>query len=782
MKKVILQITLLFATALQVLAQAPQALNYQGVARNSTGTPLAGQPIGLQITIHDGTPTGTIVYQEAQSTTTNSFGLYNVSVGTGTASTGAFNSINWGTGYKYMEVGIDPAGGTSYTSAGTSELLSVPYALFAASSPPNGVTSVAAGAGLAGGTITSSGTISLPNTGTPGTFGSATQVPVFTTDAQGRVTGVTNTAIVAGTVTSINTTPGQITGGPITTSGTLGLAPAGTAGTYGDATHIPVLTTDTYGRVTSVSNTLLSAGSVTSVSSTDLSPLFSTSVLTPATTPAISYSLTPVAAHNFFGGGTSGTGTPGYRALVASDIPALPYVSSVTAGTGLTGGTITATGAINMPSVGTAGTYGSGTVVPVITTDAQGRVTGVTNTPISVGGTGTVTTVNTTPGQLTGGPITASGTLGLAPAGSAGTYGSATEIPVFTTDAYGRVTAVSNTTIAAGSVTAVTAGTGLAGGVITSTGTISMPGVGTAGTYGSATTVPVFTTDPEGRVTGVTNIPIGGPGIGTVTSVTAGTGLSGGTITGTGTISLPSVGTAGTYGSVTQIPVITTDAEGRVTSITNTPFTAGTGTVTTINTTAGQLTGGPITTGGTLGLASAGTAGTYGSATQIPVFTTDAYGRVTSVTNTGITGLINSGTTNYISKFTSATALGNSQIFDNGTAAVGIGTSTPSTSDKLEVINSSTSTFTSAVHGISGSNASGVIGSDFGVLGETNTGIGVGGVSSGASGIYGWSLAAAYAGVFGTNTNGGYGLWGTVTTTGAAGLSMAERLADMVFW
>jgi len=60
------------------------------------------------------------------------------------------------------------------------------------------VTSVMAGTGLSGGTITSTGTISMPNTGTSGTYGSATQVPVFTTDAQGRVTGVTNTTITAG--------------------------------------------------------------------------------------------------------------------------------------------------------------------------------------------------------------------------------------------------------------------------------------------------------------------------------------------------------------------------------------------------------------------------------------------------------------------------------------------------------------------------------------------------------------------------------------------------------
>ena len=71
------------------------------------------------------------------------------------------------------------------------------------------VTSIAAGTGLSGGTITSTGTISLPNTGTAGTYGSATETPVFTTDAQGRVTSVTNTTI-------IGTTPGGNAGGDLT--------------------------------------------------------------------------------------------------------------------------------------------------------------------------------------------------------------------------------------------------------------------------------------------------------------------------------------------------------------------------------------------------------------------------------------------------------------------------------------------------------------------------------------------------------------------------------------
>ncbi len=266
MKKHILTFAFLMVTIVAALAQAPQKFNYQGVARNTSGTPLASTAIGLRLTIHDGSASGTTVYQETHAPTTNAFGLYNVAVGGGTVVSGTFASINWGSGSKYLEVEIDPAGGSSYTSAGNSQLLSVPYAMYAAAAPASGgtVTSVSAGTGLSGGTITSSGTISMPNVGTAGTYGSATQVPVFTTDAQGRVTSVTNTTIASGgvgTVTSVTAGTG-LSGGTITSSGTISLPNVGTAGTYGSATQVPVITTDAQGRISGVTNTTITMPTV----------------------------------------------------------------------------------------------------------------------------------------------------------------------------------------------------------------------------------------------------------------------------------------------------------------------------------------------------------------------------------------------------------------------------------------------------------------------------------------------------------------------------------------
>jgi hypothetical protein len=132
MKKLI-TITFLFFTA-TIFAQAPQAINYQGIARNASGNAIINQLLGLQLTLHSGSATGTIVYQETHSPTTNQFGLYTVSLGTGTPVTGTFNTIAWANGPYFLEIGMDITGGTNYLAAGTTQLISVPYALYAETS------------------------------------------------------------------------------------------------------------------------------------------------------------------------------------------------------------------------------------------------------------------------------------------------------------------------------------------------------------------------------------------------------------------------------------------------------------------------------------------------------------------------------------------------------------------------------------------------------------------------------------------------------------------------
>ncbi|HEY1038270.1 MAG TPA: hypothetical protein VGF30_02645 [Bacteroidia bacterium] len=120
-------------------AQAPQGINYQGVARNASGAELVSQAIGIELSILDGSPSGTAVYTETHALTTDAHGLFSLVIGNGTPTTGTFNAINWAVGGgKFLKVSMDITGGTSYQLMGTSELLSVPYALCAGNVVNNG--------------------------------------------------------------------------------------------------------------------------------------------------------------------------------------------------------------------------------------------------------------------------------------------------------------------------------------------------------------------------------------------------------------------------------------------------------------------------------------------------------------------------------------------------------------------------------------------------------------------------------------------------------------------
>lgn len=131
---------LLFASAIlmamNLQAQAPEKFNYQGIARASNGDPLTNQNLGIQISILNSSSTA--LYVERHTVTTNDFGLYTLQIGDGTPVTGTMAGVNWAGGTKSIKVEIDPNGGTSYTSLGTTELLSVPYALYAAAAPGGG--------------------------------------------------------------------------------------------------------------------------------------------------------------------------------------------------------------------------------------------------------------------------------------------------------------------------------------------------------------------------------------------------------------------------------------------------------------------------------------------------------------------------------------------------------------------------------------------------------------------------------------------------------------------
>ncbi|MCB9191009.1 MAG: hypothetical protein H6603_07230 [Flavobacteriales bacterium] len=151
-------VLLLFASLFisnAVLAQAPQALSYQAVARNNSGTEITSQTIGLLIQIRQYSPTGAAVYSESHNPTTNSFGLFTISIGNGSSISGTFSAIDWSSGPYFLDVSLDVNGGTNYSPMGVSELLSVPYALYAETSGssvpgPPGPTGATGGPGIAG--------------------------------------------------------------------------------------------------------------------------------------------------------------------------------------------------------------------------------------------------------------------------------------------------------------------------------------------------------------------------------------------------------------------------------------------------------------------------------------------------------------------------------------------------------------------------------------------------------------------------------------------------------
>jgi hypothetical protein len=117
-------------------AQSPQGFNYQAIVRNSSGQLLLNQIVLVKFKILQNSATGTIVYSETQTANTDDLGQVSLVVGIGTASTGTFSNINWGSGSYYL--GIELNTGSGYVAMGTTQLLSVPYALYANSAGSTG--------------------------------------------------------------------------------------------------------------------------------------------------------------------------------------------------------------------------------------------------------------------------------------------------------------------------------------------------------------------------------------------------------------------------------------------------------------------------------------------------------------------------------------------------------------------------------------------------------------------------------------------------------------------
>ncbi|HOY31040.1 MAG TPA: tail fiber domain-containing protein [Bacteroidales bacterium] len=131
--KIIFSVSFLLITGFS-LAQVPHAFNYQAVARDVSGNVLPDKILGIRVSLHLGTAMGAVVYSETFTAITNAYGLFTLDIGLGTTISGQFDTIAWGKNHYYMQVEMDPTGGATYIDMGTSQLLSVPYAMYAENS------------------------------------------------------------------------------------------------------------------------------------------------------------------------------------------------------------------------------------------------------------------------------------------------------------------------------------------------------------------------------------------------------------------------------------------------------------------------------------------------------------------------------------------------------------------------------------------------------------------------------------------------------------------------
>ena len=209
------------------IAQVPQVIPYQAVARNAQGQPLASRAVKVRFSVLDSTATGTAVYVETHPTSTTALGLFAVNVGMGTPTTGNFSNINWGVNSKFLKVELDTtASGNNYIDLGTQQMMSVPYALYSNNST-NGLPS----GGVQGQIITLCDGVPVWTSGgqCPGRI---TALSCSTATNNGTLTAGTSASGVSSTINYTGGNGGSYSTQSVSSTGVTGLTATLSAGSF----------------------------------------------------------------------------------------------------------------------------------------------------------------------------------------------------------------------------------------------------------------------------------------------------------------------------------------------------------------------------------------------------------------------------------------------------------------------------------------------------------------------------------------------------------------------
>ena len=349
------------------------------------------------------------------------------------------------------------------------------------------------------------------NVATNGSFGSATQVAQLTTDIYGRVTNIANQSIqlplsqitgLAASASNDTTNATNITSGTLLNS--VFPLTGVTSNVYGFSNTIPQFVVDGTGRISRATNIPISilTDQVTGLYPTALSANSPVSTPTAGTYGTAASGYIPVLTLDSYGRITVAQSSPitVSTAYITGNLP-LSQISGLAASASndTTNATNITSGTLNLSrlpttNVATNGTFGSATQVAQVTTDIYGRVTNVTNQSIQIptsqitGLATSATTDTTNATNITSGRLS-SNVLQPTLINNTGTYGNSNTLPVVTVDQYGRIVNISTSNIKLNSD--------------------NLPIVtGIAGSYGSSTSIPNFTVDTYGRVTSAGNNPI----------------------------------------------------------------------------------------------------------------------------------------------------------------------------------------------------------------------------------------------------------------------------------